>query len=162
MSERAPGRRLGVGIFKQDGLYHGYLEVDGVSPSGSVRPRIILSTTEGYTVATEARDLICHVVPDMEPPSVEGLADLAPLPDLNANFGVTVATPQEGGAKTYEVRNSQMALDDEMIERLIACGRLTIESSSGNDPHLSCRYDHYVVVPNMPAPLAFGQMGQVI
>lgn len=140
-------------IDQQTGGFRGALYRNKPTPSGADRFLLSVSTADTHPSVAAAIEAMAEVEPDAprHRPSLEVTADLVPpigarvmcITDESGHSEVEVCL---GGRKEWV----GSALTAEQVTVLLARGILVLESSSGDDPELSCQYDTYDVVLAYP------------
>lgn len=136
------------------GLHHGALYMNHPTPSGADRFRLSLTLTDGSRTAREAALAGNAAFPGARQldPEAQSDLDLATV-EIPSGATVTLVTPVSAEAKAeagqaVEIRHGgqrrSMGIDAGVLDLLVTIGRLRPDSSSGNDPGLHYRYDHYV------------------
>ena len=140
---------------EQTGLYHGAMFRFHPTPSGCARWVLGVTTSTGYEVIRPAAAEINNVFPDLPQIDVASLTEV----DISGlvfpkGAEITLVTPHDDGGPcvTVEVgcKRFPIEVSVEQFRRLRSRGIIEMDSSSGDDPELSARYDHYRVVVNLP------------
>lgn len=163
MTEKSMEAHLAIVSNTETGLFHSALYVNHPTPSGSDRYLLSKTTTEGYVTQRSAAMAINASYPDLDqldlemlPAEVDQDIDqlIAALPKLAT---INLITPRDklDGNPYVEVRRSDLSkkplpipIHPGMVNKLEAQKIIEFDSTSGDDPELSARYDNYVVVCN--------------
>jgi len=150
-----PDAHLAVVSDKTTGKFHGALYRNRPTPSGCVRYRLQVTLNEGHDSMRAAAESANKAFPDVDPLDLDAIAagdvDLSGI-RIPAGAVVTRLTPRRGKdaageAPSVEVTLAGKPLDvavtHAQFERMLELGHLELESSSGSDPKLHYRYDHY-------------------
>ena len=163
MTGKSQEAHLAIVTNTETGLFHGALFVNHPTPSGCDRYLLSRTTTEGYATQRSAAMAINNACPHVEPIDLNDLPLeqdqdieklIAMLPD---GAFITLITPKkEYGEPAYVQVRPCDNVNAELIKththlgeinKLEALKIIAFDSSSGNDPNLAARYDHYVVIP---------------
>lgn len=149
------GHYLNVVTDKRTGLFHGAVFRLHSTPSGSKRWLLAATLDKGFKSARMAAAAVNEAFPDIAPINVDAVndVDLARFDGVPAGSVLTVASARDLQEGTNKVEFSLSAPDGFTVDTtmkpsdlaaLLATGRLVPDSSSGDDPELTYRYDHYV------------------
>lgn len=146
---------LSVVLDKTTGLYHGAVFRNHPTPSGADRFLLSSTTGTGYDSERAAAEAINAARPDLTPIAIDALPAPEPRIELPVGATLTVITPRDGRARepgvpeyelTHDGKRQALALTPRQFSALIATRRIEMDSSSGNNPELHYRYDHYEVL----------------
>lgn len=154
--QKMPEAYLAVVFNGKTGLYHGAIYRNHPTPSGCDRFLLSKTTTDGWLSQRKAAENINIFgaqleIEQLDPKEFE---DAPPFPDLSAfskKTILTLVTPHKKTEPSYiaaELNGKliKISLLPIHLKRLLACGRIELDSSSGYDENLSAIYDHYVFV----------------
>lgn len=148
---------LGVVFNRGSALYHGAVFRNHPTPSGCPRYLLAQTLNPGQPTERAAATAINAAFPEIKPLDVEAHCDEA-IPTLPRGALLTRITPHgaraEDPAITVEAYASARAgaptlpkpVSAAQLAALVAAGRVEPDSSSGDDPELSARYDHFVAL----------------
>lgn len=143
------------------GLIHGAMYQHAPTPSGCDRWLLSFTTTEGFSTEKAAAEAINMAFPDLAPidiakcsgedHGVEGI-----IQDLPKGAMIIVISqrnrgePLEPGMREVEVWQGNQLLDlaltPAQVKQLVKRGMADLDSTTGDNPDLHYRYDHYIVV----------------
>lgn len=148
------------------GLFHGAIYRNHPTPSGCTRFLLAVTTKEGYANQRSAAIAINNQFPHISPIDISSLPEEEIVQDIHQlllllpkGTFITRITPREkgtvmeDGVPSIEVRpfdsvNAPL-LDIKMtypqLRILVARDIAVMHSSSGNEPGLYYRYDHYLI-----------------
>ncbi|MHB1630687.1 MAG: hypothetical protein ACYCQL_00535 [Acidithiobacillus sp.] len=147
----------------ETGLFHGAVYRNHPTPSGSDRWLLSATMNEGFLSTRKAAIAVNATFPEIRPlelPVVSDDDDSSMDVSLPIGAFLTWLTPNkkrlgDNEPQIVEVRQYD-AMDAPLLDITITprhltwlarTGRVEHDSSSGNDPELHYRYDHYLVVP---------------
>lgn len=144
---------------RKTGLYHGAVLRPHSLPSGAERWRLSVTLNTGHATQSAAAEAANAALPHMAPIDPKTLDSDEDSDVVNHGLPigavVTAITPQFGKRREHGVPETEVRFDgvllpivlsERRLRRLIVAGRIEMDSSSGSDPSLHYRYDHYVVV----------------
>jgi hypothetical protein len=144
----------------ETGLIHGAVYRNQVTPSGVARYVLAYFAPDGFLSEKTAAIALNAQFPHLEALPVNDLAEdtltpllrgLPPRAFLTHIYPQKRGTPQEAGVPEVEVRSEDnrlerplpLSLSTKDIHELNRRKIIALVSSSGNDPQLYYRYDHY-------------------
>lgn len=137
----------------ETGLTHGALYRNARTPSGCDRYLLSITTTEGYRSETAAANAMNVAFPDLSPISLTDLeGDIGALiSHLPRSAALSRIVAKDGSLDLVEVRASgnanapliDVSISPRQLVKLELARLIEFDSSSGDDPELSCRYDNY-------------------
>ncbi|MHB8226268.1 hypothetical protein [Acidithiobacillus sp.] len=149
----------------ETGLFHGAVYRNHPTPSGSDRWLLSVTMNQGFLSLRKATIAVNEAFPEiapLEPPAISD--DDACSMDVSLPIGalLTWLTPNkkrlgDSEPQIVEVRQYD-AIDAPLLDITITPRQLMYmertkqvvhESSSGDDPELNYRYDHYLVIPKI-------------
>lgn len=163
MTGKSQKAHLAIVTNTETGLFHGALYVDHPTPSGSDRYLLSKTTTEGYATQRSAAMAINASYPDLDQLDLEQLPaevdqDINQLIVTFPLFAtITLITPHdkrdgnpyvEGRCNDISKKSLPIPIHPGMVNKLEAQKIIEFDSTSGDDPELSARYDNYVVICN--------------
>lgn len=144
----------------ETGLYHGAVYSNHPTPSGCDRWILVVTMKEGFYSVFKATAAVNAAFPEIEPLNMPDGEDDEDISDLNLPYNalVTLMTPRKASVDDVRHRIIQVSaynsvhaplLDIKItpvqLMRLEQAGKIVHESSSGDNPELQYRYDHYLV-----------------
>ncbi len=149
----------------ETGLFHGAVYRNHPTPSGSDRWLLSVTMNEGFLSLRKATLTVNAAFPEIRPlelPAVTDDDDCSMDVSLPIGALLTWLTPNkkrlgDSEPQIVEVRQYN-AIDAPLLDITITPRQLmhlertkqvVHESSSGNDPELNYRYDHYLVMPKV-------------
>lgn len=161
MSEDSKKAHLAIVTNTETGLFHGAMYINHPTPSGLDRYLLSRTTTDGYATERSAALAINAAYPDLDQLDLDELPsetdqDIEQLiRSLPIGATITLITPRSkrDGKPTVEVNSNvngkaqlSTPIHPGMINMMKALNIIEFESSSGSDPNLSARYDHYTLI----------------
>lgn len=155
---------LSVVARKETGLFHGAVYRSRPTPSGCERYCLSVTLNPGSSSIRGAAKAANEAFPGLRQIDVAAMADLdlSVFDRLPSGSRLTVITPRNPAdvacadveivtpGSRLAVTAAKLTPGD--ISTLLALGRIVHDSSSGDDPALSCLYDHYLVASAWTAP----------
>ncbi|HPN55112.1 MAG TPA: hypothetical protein PLB52_04280 [Candidatus Moranbacteria bacterium] len=152
--QQKPEAYLAVVFNGNTGLYHGAIYRNHPTPSGFDRFMLSMTTKNGWFSQRKAAEKINIFGAQLgiEQLNPEEFEDAPPLPDLSTlskKTVLTLITPHEKKEEEYviaELKGVPISIDilPVHLKRLLACGKIELDSSSGYDKNLNATYEHYV------------------
>lgn len=145
------------------GLFHGAVYRKAESPSGCDSWRLAVTLNEGFLSVRKATIAVNAAFPEVKPLAVPEASeddDLSINLTLPAGAMVTHMIPnkkrlgpdvlQVVEVRRYNAYNAPLlpiVMTPQQIQRMVSLGQLVHDCSSGENPELNYRYEHYVAHP---------------
>lgn len=149
------------------GLFHGAVYRKAFTPGGCDSWRLAVTLNEGFLSVRKATLAINAAFPEVKPLTVPEASEDDDLPvDMTLPAGALVThmipnkkrlgpdVPQVVEVRRYNAYNAPLlpiTLTPRQMQRMISLGHLVHDCSSGDDPELSYRYEHYLAMPDLCA-----------